>query len=58
LKILQKKLTEKINGVTTKGDICLLNENIREIIVCFKTRGDVNVIFIDLGRGECNFPNK
>jgi len=56
LKILQKKLTEKINGVTTKGGICLLNENIREVIVCFKTIGGVSVIFIDLGGGECNFP--
>jgi len=38
LKILYKKLTEKINGVTTQNDIYLLNKNIRKIIVYFKTR--------------------
>ena len=46
---------EKINGVTTKGGVCLLNENLREVIVYFKTRGDVSVIFIDFRGGGCNF---
>ena len=47
---------EKINGVTTKGGVCLLNENLREVIVYFKTRGDVSVILINLRGGGSNYP--
>jgi len=46
LKILKKKkkLTEKINGVNSKGGVCLLKENLREVSVSFKIRG-VLVLF-------------
>jgi hypothetical protein len=51
-----------------KGDICLFDENLREILVekgdiclckiiaCFKNRGGVSDILINIkGGGECNF---
>jgi len=48
-------LTEKISGVITKGGVCLLNENLREVIVCFKIRGSVSVIFIHFREGGVIF---
>jgi len=39
-----------------KGNICLFDENSREVSVSFKTRGDVIVILINLRGGGCNFP--
>jgi len=42
--------------LTTKGGVCLIDENIREVIVSFKTKGGVCVISIELRGGGCNFP--
>jgi len=37
-----------------KSDVCLFDENLREVSVYFKTRGDVTFILIELREGECN----
>jgi len=39
-----------------RGGVCLLDENLREVNVRFKTKGGVSVISIDLKGGDCNFP--
>jgi len=38
-----------------KENVCLFDENLREVSVYFKTRGVVIAILIELRRGECNF---
>jgi len=38
-----------------KRNICLFDENLREVSVYFKTRGGVIAILIELRGGECNF---
>ena len=42
--------------LTTKGGVCLIDENLREVNVIFKTREDVYVISMELRGGGCNFP--
>jgi len=37
-----------------KGNVCLFDENLREVSVYFKTRGGVIAILIELRGGECN----
>ena len=38
-----------------KGVVCLIDENLREVSVSFKTRGSVSVIWLKLKGGEYNF---
>jgi hypothetical protein len=51
---------KNVNGILTvliqKGGFSLYNENLREVCACFKIRGDVSVILIDLKGGVCNYP--
>jgi len=55
--ILQtRKDNEELTVLIDKGDVCLFHKNLREVHVSFKIRGGVNVILINLKRGECNFP--
>jgi hypothetical protein len=55
--LLKKKklLTDNLTVLVKKGDICLFNENLREVGVYFKTRGDVSFNLIELRGGERNF---
>jgi hypothetical protein len=39
-----------------KGGVCVFDENLREVNVCFKTRGGVSAILVNLRGGECNLP--
>jgi len=41
--------------LTKKGGVCLYVENLKEVNVHFKTRGNVSAILINLKGGECNF---
>jgi len=50
------KIEEILTVLIVKGSVCQFDENLREVSVSFKTRGDVSVILIDLRGGECNFP--
>jgi len=54
----KKKVKRKLTVLTCKGGVSLYDENLREVIVCFKTREDVSVILINLRGGGCNYPNK
>jgi hypothetical protein len=55
-----KKEKKNVNGKSTvltwKVGVNLYDENLREVIVYFKTRGDVSVILINLRGGGCNYP--
>jgi hypothetical protein len=48
---------EKLTVLEEEEGVCLFDENLREINVSFKIRGDVSVILINLRRGRCNFPH-
>jgi len=51
------KFPQKIK-LMEKGGVCVFDENLREISVCFKTRRGISVILVNLRGDECNFPVK
>jgi len=53
--IKKKMLTDNLTVLMKKGDVCLFDENLREVGVYFITRGGVSVNLMELRGGECNF---
>jgi len=50
------KVNRKLMVLMEKGGVCVFDDNLREVNVCFKIRGSVNVILVNLKGDECNFP--
>jgi len=46
----------KLMVLMKKGGACVFDENLREVRICFKTRGGVSVILVNLRGGEFNLP--
>jgi hypothetical protein len=52
----KQKFNRALTVLREKGSVNLFYKNLREVSASFKNRGDVNVILIDLGGGDCNLP--
>ena len=55
---MKKNVNRKLTVLTWKGVVSLYDENLREVIVCFKTSWDVSVILIDLREVGVIIPKK
>jgi len=52
----KNEVNRKLMELMKKGGVCVFDENLREVNVCFKTRGGVSVILVNHRGGGCNFP--